>query len=318
MRTRLALAATLSLAVIGGTTAIATATPPTPYRDGNKLTPAAQSFTKVTRDTQWKLTRKVRLDFPTYHPQGFALAGDLIFMSSVQIDEKPEKYPEPVDGYDRSTGKGVGHVLVMTREGKLVKDIVVGEGTMYHPGGIDFDGESVWVPVAEYRPNSQSIMYRIDAKSLQVREAFRHRDHVGGAVFDRSSGKVHGVGWGSRKFFTWTQKGDLLRSAANPSHLIDHQDCDYAGAGNQLCSGVTELPTADGGKYELGGLALIDPATDRIRHEVPFPHFSAAGHAVTRNPVALETQGSTLRLLAAPDDAEEASGTDLLVYEATP
>lgn len=318
MRTRLMLAAALSLAVIGGTTAIAGAIPSATPRDSGGLTPAAQSFTKVTRDTQWKLARKVRLDFPTHHPQGFALVGDRIFMSSVQIDEKPEKYPEPVDGYDRSTGKGVGHVFVMTKEGKLIKDIVVGEGTMYHPGGIDFDGESVWVPVAEYRPDSESVMYRIDADTLEVKEAFRHRDHVGGAVFDRSSGKVHGVSWGSRKFLTWTPKGELLRSASNPSHLVDLQDCDYAGAGNQLCSGVTELPTAGGGKYELGGLALIDPATDRIRHEVPFPRFSAAGHAVTRNPVALETDGSTLRLLAAPDDGEEAAGTELLVYESTP
>lgn len=318
MRTRLALAAALSLALIGGTTAIAGAIPSASPADSGELTPAAQSFSKVTRDTSWKLARKLRLDFPTHHPQGFALVGDLIFMSSVQIDEKPEKYPEPVDGYDRSTGKGVGHVFVMTREGKLVKDIVVGEGTMYHPGGIDFDGESVWVPVAEYRPNSQSVMYRIDAGTLETTEAFRYRDHVGGAVFDRSSGKVHGVSWGSRKFFTWTPKGELVRSSANPSHLLDHQDCDYAGAGKQLCSGVTELPAANGGKYELGGLALTDPATDKIIREVPFSHFSSAGHAVTRNPVALEADGSTLRLFAAPDDGEEAAGTELLVYESTP
>lgn len=318
MRNRCVLAATLSLALLAGATAIAGANPSSPPRDSGELTPAARSFAKVDRNTSWKPARKTRLDFPTHHPQGFALVGDLIFMSSVQIDEQPEKYPEPVDGYDRSTGKGVGHVFVMTREGKLIKDIVVGEGAMYHPGGIDFDGKSVWVPVAEYRPNSESIMYRIDARTLEATEAFRHRDHVGGAVFDRSSGKVRGVSWGSRKFFTWSPKGELLTSSANPSHLLDYQDCDYAGAGKQLCSGVTGLPTAGGGTHELGGLALTDPATDRIMHEVPFPLFSAAGHAVTRNPVALETEGSTLRLFAAPDDGEEAAGTELLVYESTP
>jgi len=25
---------------------------------------------------------------------------------------------------------------------------------VYHPGGIDFDGVNIWVPVAEYRPDS--------------------------------------------------------------------------------------------------------------------------------------------------------------------
>ena len=32
---------------------------------------------------------------------------------------------------------------------------------MYHPGGIDYDGRHIWVPVAEYRPNSRSIIYRV-------------------------------------------------------------------------------------------------------------------------------------------------------------
>lgn len=36
---------------------------------------------------------------------------------------------------------------------------------------------------------------------------------------------------------------------------------------------------------------------------------------VTRNPVALEQDGRTLRMFAAPDDGEELAGTELLVYE---
>lgn len=279
------------------------------------LTSAAQAFTEVDRSTTWSLVEKVPLDFPTYHPQGFAIVGDRIFMSTVEVIERPVKYPTPVDGYDRSAGRGVGHVLVMTRSGKLIEDIEVGEGDMYHPGGIDFDGESVWVPVAEYRPHSASVVYRIDADDYQVEEAFRVDDHVGGVVRDRATEKVHGVSWGSRTLYTWTPKGRRIDSSANPSHLVDYQDCDYAGDSHQLCSGVTGLPTATGGTYELGGLSLTRLSDDRIVHEVPFPHFSSAGHVATRNPVALETEGATLRLLAAPDDAEEGRGTELLVYE---
>ena len=39
---------------------------------------------------------------------------------------------------------------------------------MYHPGGIDYDGEYIWGPVAEYRPNSESIIYKVDAETLKV------------------------------------------------------------------------------------------------------------------------------------------------------
>ncbi|WP_308162560.1 DUF6454 family protein [Bacillus sp. ISL-7] len=35
----------------------------------------------------------------------------------------------------------------------------LGEGDVYHPGGIAIDCKSIWVPVAEYRPNSKSMIY---------------------------------------------------------------------------------------------------------------------------------------------------------------
>lgn len=280
-----------------------------------RMSPAAEAFSHTTRSTPWQLTRKVRLDFPTYHPQGLARVGDRLFLSSVEIIEPTVKYPEPRDGYDRSAGRGVGHVFVMTRDGRLLRDIVVGEGTVYHPGGIDYDGTSVWVPVAEYRPHSRSIVYTINPRTLEVTERFRYADHVGGVVRDPSSGTVHGVSWGSRTFFNWSPTGRLLRSGANESHYVDYQDCDNSGDRLQLCSGIAGLPTAGGGSYELGGLALIDLRDNSTLHEVPFPYFSTAGHVATRNPVTLEREGHTLRLIAAPDDGEEVAGTELLFYE---
>ncbi|MBC8091390.1 MAG: hypothetical protein H7Y15_05505 [Pseudonocardia sp.] len=109
--------------------------------------------------------------------------------------------------------------------------------------------------------------------------------------------------------------GGQLDRRANPNHVLDLQDCDYAGDSTQLCSGITALPTADGGPYELGGLELRDLGTGEIVHQLPFAQFSAAGHVVTRNPVALELDGDTLRMFAAPDDQEEVAGTELLVFE---
>lgn len=318
---RVAAATMLSLTCLGatltatGAVAASVAVEPTPT---DRLTPAAQSFTRTDRNTSWALVDKLALDFPTYHPQGFALVGNRIFMSSVEVLEAPVKYPQPVGVYDRSTGRGVGHVFVMTRSGKLLKDIVIGESSMYHPGGMDYDGTSVWVPAAEYRPESRSIVYRIDPKTYKVTEAFRYDDHVGGVVNDQATGQVAGVSWGSRQFFNWTPRGRLLGRSANPDHLIDYQDCDYAGDRHQLCSGITALPTATGDPYELGGLALTSLVDNKIKHAVPFPKFSTADHVVTRNPVALEQDGDTLRLFAAPDDGEEASGTELLIYESHP
>ncbi|WP_245413069.1 DUF6454 family protein [Arthrobacter celericrescens] len=141
---------------------------------------------------------------------------------------------------------------------------------------------------------------------------------LNGVVADRKTNRISGVSWGSRKLFTWSDQGRLLGTQANPSHVIDYQDCEYAGAGHQLCSGVTGLKTANGQPFELGGLALTDLADGTIVHEVPFQKFSTAGHSMTRNPVAMEADGDMLRLVAAPDDGEEVAGTELFVFEARP
>jgi hypothetical protein len=280
-----------------------------------KDSPLVEAVLKVTRSTQWSQVSRIPLGFPTHHPQGFARVGDRMFMSSVEIIERPVRYPQPVDGYDRTPGKGVGHVFVLDLQGHLLRDIVLGEGNMYHPGGIDADETSLWVPVAEYRPNSASIIYRIDLETLQVTEAFRVPDHIGGIVPDPATGWLHGVSWGSRTIYTWTGKGVLLERRANPSHFIDYQDCANAARQTVLCTGITEYTTAAGTRFELGGIALVDLATQAIRHEVPFQQWSAAGHVATRNPVHLETDNGVLRLWAAPDDGDEANGTEILIYE---
>lgn len=37
---------------------------------------------------------------------------------------------------DRTPGKGIGHLFVMPKSGNLQKDIILGEGDMYHPGDL--------------------------------------------------------------------------------------------------------------------------------------------------------------------------------------
>lgn len=276
----------------------------------------ATLFNATTRSTDWQPTARVPLRFDTFHPQGLARLGDRLYLSSVEIIEPTQRYPEPVDGYDRTPGRGVGHLFVLDLEGNLLHDLVLGEGDAYHPGGIDTDGRSVWVPVAEYRPNSSGIVYRVDAATLEVEELFRVGDHIGGVVHDPATGRLHGVSWGSRRLSTWTASGLELGRRANPSHFVDHQDCQFVPDGRMLCGGIASVAAPDGSSVELGGLALLDLADGRVVHEVPVGRFSAAGHVVTRNPLLLERDGSTLRLWAAPDDGEEVAGTELLRFEA--
>lgn len=158
--------------------------PTLPSRDGD----LARDFSAVDRNTVWNQVDKIKLNFPTYHTEGLAITPDHLFLSSVQIIEPTQKYPSPVGGYDRTPGRGLGHLFVMDRQGHLQKDITLGEGDMYHPGGISYDGTNVWVPVAQYRPNSSAIIYRVNAQTLGVTKQFEVKDHIGGIVLTRPPG----------------------------------------------------------------------------------------------------------------------------------
>lgn len=311
-----------AVAVAAGSAAIATAHAAEPPARHATNTDLASSFSKVTRNTDWQLTNKLKLNFPTFHTEGIAFTPDHIFLSSVQILEPTVKYPTPQNGYDRTPGKGIGHLFVMDRAGNLQKDITLGEGDMYHPGGIDFDGTNVWVPVAQYRPNSSAIIYRVDASTLQVHKQFEVKDHFGGIVMDKQTGHLVGNTWGSRRFAEWTLTGKQLKTWDNPNFFIDYQDCQYVPNSQMLCAGVTNLPqtpTAGGtaATYELGGVALIDLTSHQVTRDVPFQKWSTAGHVATRNPFKMTADGNHLTMRVAPDNGEEGNGTEILTYEAT-
>ncbi len=332
-RTRDVVAAIIAALAIGGSAAHAAGDSDQPAANGqpgshqseghnNEDGTLVDDFSRVDRNTNWQLTSTVKLNFPTFHTEGIAFTPAHIFLSAVQILEPTVKYPTPQGGYDRTAGNGIGHLFVMDKAGNLQKDITLGEGDMYHPGGIDFDGTNVWVPVAQYRPNSSAIIYRVDATSFQVTKQFQVPDHFGGIVMDQRTGHLVGNTWGSRRFAEWNLRGKQLKTWDNPNFFIDYQDCQYAATSKMLCAGVTNLPqTPNAGgataTYELGGIALIDISKQTLLRDVPFQKWSTAGHVATRNPFKMTADGNHLTMRVAPDNGDEGNGTEILTYQAT-
>jgi hypothetical protein len=282
----------------------------------------AERVMKLTRDSAWRAVATVPMGFPTYHPQGLVKIGDAFFVSSVEVTVPTRRFPRAVDGYDRDAGEGVGHLFKIDSAGKLIADLKLGEGTIYHPGGIDYDGQSIWVPVAEYRPNSRSIIYRVDPQTMKAIQIFRFADHIGAIVRNTDDNTLHGVSWGSRRFYRWTldydgrvTNADLrpeqLRTL-NTSHYVDYQDCKYAGARRMLCTGVTELRQgANAQPFRLGGIDLIDLGDGRPLHQVPLLLWTPSGMDMTHNPVWLEATASGLRGYFMPEDDK----STIYVYE---
>jgi hypothetical protein len=276
----------------------------------------------VDRSTGWQLLSTVKLGFPTYHPEGLVVTADRFYLTSTQVTEPTKTYPASVDGFDRTPGKGIGHLFVIDRGGKLVKDVILGHGDVYHPGGIDLHGDDLWVPVAQYRPGSTAEIDRVDVRTLEVTAEFTVDDHIGGIVYDASTGHLVGNNWGSRKFYEWTPSGKSVTTWKNPENLVDFQDCQYVPKGEMACGGITNLPqtpSAGGTKatYELGGIALLDLRSHAVVNEFPFQRWSEAGHVMTRNPLKLAADGNVITMWAAPDNGDEGAGTEIYTWQAT-
>ena len=255
----------------------------------------AERVTQLTRDSPWRAVSAIPIKFKTHHPQGMVKIGETFFVSSVD-----------------KAGKA-GHLFKIDAGGNLVTDLRFGEGAIYHPGGIDYDGAFIWVPLAEYRPNSRSIVYRVDPQTMKVAEVFRFPDHIGAIVHNTDDHALHGMSWGSRRFYRWTldAAGRVTNAGAppeqlrtfNPSHYVDYQDCKYVGGRRALCTGVTEMrqtPTAK--PFRLGGIDLVNLADGRPLHQVPLLLWTATGYDMTHNAVWIEATQAGLRGYFMPED----------------
>lgn len=249
---------------------------------------------QMTRTTTWTLASTIPIDFPTFHPQGMVKIGDTFFVSSVDKVH------------------GAGHLFKIDKSGHLAGDLPLGEGAIYHPGGIDFDGKAIWVPVAEYRPDSHAIVYRVDPAAMKATEVLRFADHLGAVVHDTDDNTLHAVSWGSRRFYRWRLDGNGravdtgLPARLNPSHYVDYQDCHYVGGDLMLCAGVTVLRPSPAAVFRLGGLELVDLKEGRPVHQVPVLAWTPGGLSMTENPFWIETSATGLRAYFMPEDDRSA------------
>ncbi|HEY8983216.1 MAG TPA: DUF6454 family protein [Streptomyces sp.] len=275
-----------------------------------------EAITRLSRSTQWQTVDRVPLDFVCHHPQGLESVGDTFFLSSVEILEETRPLDPSDGGPDRTAGQGRGHLYELTRTGGLLRHWDLGEGTVYHASGLTFDGAGLWIPVAEYRPHSRSIMYRVNPRDGALSEEFRYPDHLGGVSYDPGSGNLHAITWGGRRVLVLEQDGTLIRETPVNSHFIDFQDCVQVHDGLVSWTGVAEYPLPSGGTFGLGGVSVLNMTTGDIVFEAPVTALSPTGRVVTFNATDFEVDGDVLRMYALPDDSSRPGDVSLLVLEA--
>jgi len=276
--------------------------------------PLSKKLRSLNRASVWKLMDQVKVQFKTFHCQGMVKIGDFFWVSSVEIEI-------PTGGaFDWRKGKG--HLFKIDGKGALVADIAIGEGTVYHPSGIDFDGTHIWIAAAEYRPDSQAIIYRFDPAAMKLEEMFRWQDHIGGILRNPLTNTLHGISWGSRRFYQWQlDKSGNVRipsgtpkglSRLNSCYYIDYQDNQYIGGNEILYTGLSVYKKPDGSRMAIGGMEIVDMEKQLPVHQQPVELWSpASGASITQNPSWFELRGDTVRAHFMPDDND----STIYIYE---
>ena len=122
---------------------------------------------------------------------------------------------------------------------------------------------------------------------------------------------LHGVSWGSRRFYRWPLGGDGRVTNAgmppeplrtlNTSHYLDYRTASTSAAAgccapaSPRCGRRRSAPP-----FRLGGIDLVNLEDGRPLHQVPVLLWTAGGLDMTHNPVWIEpTAQRPARLLHA-------------------
>ena len=145
-----------------------------------------------------KPERILPLRATTAHVQGIDTDGQRLWVTAV----------------DRPTTKGFLYQFSI-KDGSLEQTVEVQNGPRYHPGGLQFHNNSLWLPVAEYRRTSTAVIQKRNAKTLALEFQFPVDDHIGCVAVTPDT--LIGGNWDSRDFYVWDHQGKLLKKVPNPT-----------------------------------------------------------------------------------------------------
>lgn len=222
------------------------------------------------------------------HPQGLTLDGNRWLVTTV--------LPQDLRG----------EVCVFDRSGNRLGEVNATDGPRIHPGGFDSSNDSgLWVAVAEYRPDSTTVVIRFDA-DFDVMARFDIDDHLG-AICDLGDGTLFAVSWGSRSFYRLSYTGEIFDTRTNPNHYVDYQDVQLLDPDHILVSGVGSVRSTSG-LHKLGGLAILDSHDFHVVHETPVMATMPSGQSITYNGFCVEVRENDVVFNCLVDDTTASIG----------
>ena len=236
--------------------------------------PTADPFQSLLNATDIDLIHRIPLRFATYHVQGLDLTDRFYFVTSVDREQKR------------------AWLFKIDREnGRLDSKKDLTDGLLIHPGGIQVDSRTLWIPNAEYTRESRTMIHSIDPDTLEIRRSFEIEDHIG-AIASDGKNLLYGANWDAVYFYTWDFGGHQLNKVASPTSAA-YQDMKFY-TGKLLCSGHQNGRSL---------IDVIDPETWTLVKRIDLPrdrwmtHLSREGMAFDGNLYFLPDDGPDSHIL---------------------
>ena len=224
-------------------------------------------------ESELTLVRTTGLHGDTHHVQGIDFDQQHLWVTSV----------------DKTNRKGYLQEFSMP-QGEAVRTVEVTAGDRFHPGGLMVEGDSLWMPLAEYRRASTSFIQKRNLRTLELEAQFEVGDHIGCVA--AGPGILIGANWDSRDFYIWDRSGRLLRKVPNPTTNA-YQDMKFVD-GELVASGLLPGKAAAIDWLEYPSLRLIRRLTaGKSDRGVP---YTSEGMAIRGGRLLLLPEDSPSRL----------------------
>ena len=143
------------------------------------------------------------------HTQGLELAGGKYYVTARRDDVHPRRALLLRTG-PAATGWDVWDITPLDAQGALT--------SLDHPGGMQSDGTRLWIPVAESKRNSRSMVRAFLLSDLEAGRPlkpvfeFPVSGHIGSVAVSTKHGLLYGANWDTEKVYVWDLKGQLQRT----------------------------------------------------------------------------------------------------------
>ena len=267
-----------------------------------------EQLMSVSSLDRWELMDIVPLSFKTYHTQGMLKIGDTFYLTAVRVTRPPKYKGKGRNRTVQDEGAGIGYLFHFDQKGNLIKQTELGEGAAFHPGGMDYDGQYIWIPITKYYPYSESIIVRVDPMTLEVEKMATIDDSIGAIIHDTDNQTLIGMNWDAREFLYWplNQQKEIIHpekkaaelQVSNKQSSLAIQDAKYIGQNQLLGFGLTNL----GNGKRIGGFEIRDTRNQALLHQLPLSLKTTKGIFMTNNPCTVERTPKGLRFYFIPED----------------